>query len=146
MNGTQERMMLKTPADACAALAVLVAGADGIGTAEEGQHLYETLATLSVFDGLDRAGMSQLMANATEWVWSNFPTRESRLTEEGASELLGRICEALPGDLAAEAFRAAVELARSDGMSFEERELLGQLQASLEIDPESAREVLGPDA
>jgi tellurite resistance protein len=139
-------MRIETPAEACAALAVLIVGADEVGTSEEGQFLFETVASLPIFEGLNRAQFTRLMADATEGVWSSVPIEGSRLSEDGVSEVLGRICEALPAELRTEAFEGAVGLARADGISDEEALLLERLCEGLEIDPDLARELLNPQA
>lgn len=139
-------MRIETPADACAALAVLIAGADEVGTMEEGRFLFETVAGLSMFDHLDRGQFAQLMADVADDVWSSFPTHGNRLSEDGVSDLLRLVCEALPRELRTEAFQAAVGLARSDGTTAEEARLLQRLCDELEIDSEFARGLLGHDA
>jgi hypothetical protein len=135
-------MRIETPADACAALAVLIAGADEIGTMEEGRFLHDTVAALPMFSALDRVQFAKLMADAAEAVSSSFPMDGHRLSEEGVSDLLARICDALPPELRVETFRAAVGLARSDGMSNEEALLLERVREGLEIEPGLARELL----
>ncbi len=99
-----------------------------------------------MFDELDETRVAELMADAIEWVWSSFPHDGSRMTDEGVSDLLGLICEAIPRELRAEPFRAAVGLAQSDGISPEEGLLLERLCDGLEIDPGLAREFLDPHA
>ena len=137
---------VETPADACAALAVLIVGADEIGTTEESEFLFGTMAALPIFAGLDQTQFAKLMVDATDWVWSSFPTEGSRVTEEGVSDLLRLICGALPPETRVDVFRAAVGLAQSDEMSSEEELLLERLRDGLEIDPRLAREFLDPRA
>ena len=138
-------MKMETPAEACCALAVLIVGADGVGTTQESRFLFETMAALPMFHELDETRVAELMSDATDWVWSSFPHHGSRMTDEGVSDLLRLICEALPREARAEPFRAAVGLAQSDGVSPEEGLLLERLCDGLEIDPGLAREFLGPD-
>lgn len=139
-------MRIETPAEACAALAVLIVGADDVGTAEESRFLFETVAALPIFEGLDRPQFTKLMADATEGVWSSVPIDGTRLSDKGVSDLVRRICEALPSELRTEAFKGAVGLARADGISGEEALLLERLCEGLEIDPELAKEYLDPQA
>ncbi len=135
-------MILETPADACAALAVLIAGADEVSTNAERRFLFGTMADTPLFEHLDEAQLADLLATASEWVVSSFPSEGGHLSDEGVSELIGLICGAIPPELRAEAFQAAVGLAGSDGFSSEEERLLERLCDGLEIDPEMARELL----
>jgi tellurite resistance protein len=128
-------MKLESPAEACAALAVLLAGADEVGTVEEGRFLFETVAAMPVFAGLDRSGFATLMGRTTEWVWSSFPTEGGRITDAGVSDLVARICNALPAEERLDTLKAAVGLARSDGVSAEEKQLLEALCGGLDIEP-----------
>ena len=139
-------MNIETPADACAALAVLIVGADEVGTAEEGHFLFETVSALSIFEHLDRTQFTELMAHATEEVWTSIPIEGTRLSDAGVTDLLQLICDALPTELRIEAFKGAVGLARADGISAEEAALLDRLCAGLEIDPRVAQEFLDPRA
>lgn len=139
-------MRIETPAQACAALAALIAGADEVGTMEESRFLYETVAAMPVFADLDRVAFTELMHTTTDWVWAEFPTLGGRVTDEGVTDLLGLICDALPPELRSEAFRAAVGLARADGVTSEEELLLQRVCEGLEIDPRTATEFFDPGA
>jgi tellurite resistance protein len=129
-------MKMETPADACAAIAVLVAGADGIGTTQESRFLFETVAALPVFGDLDRSGMSELLASAAEWVWSERDP-EGGVRAKDLGEITDHIARALAPDLRADALKAAVGLARADGMSPEERDLLDRLRLGLAVDEDT---------
>jgi tellurite resistance protein len=127
-------MKLETPAEACAALAVLIAGADSVGTTEEGRYLYDRIAPMPVFGGIDRERFTKLMDEMTEWVWDSFPTDGGRMTDDGVAQLVDRIAAALPRDMRLDTLKAALGLARADGMAPEEEALLGRLCAGLEVD------------
>jgi tellurite resistance protein len=127
-------MGVETPAEACAALAVLIAGADEIGTMEESRFMFETVAAMPVFEGLGRAQFSKLMEETTDWVWSTFPVEGGRVTDAGVGDLLGLICKALPKEMRGDALKAAVGLAMADGMAEGEQNLLGRLCDGLEVD------------
>ena len=135
-------MILATPADACAALAVLIAGADDISTSEERTFLFGKMADTPLLGHLDEAQVADLLATASEWVVSSFPRSGGRISDEGVSELIGLICGAIPPEMRTEAFQAAVGLAGSDGVSSEEEQLLERLCDELGIDREVARELL----
>jgi tellurite resistance protein len=128
-------MKLDTPARACAAMAVLIAGADEVGTMEESRFLFETVAAQPVFVDLDRAGFKKLMEETTEWIWSSFPTEGGHVAEEGVTQIVGLISRALPVEHREDALKAAVGLARADGITSEEESLLARLCIGLEVDP-----------
>ena len=138
-------MNIETPADAFAALAVLVLGADRVGTFEERRFLFERLADHEVFEGLDRDAFGTFMAETTDRVCAAFPTDGMRVTDEGVSEAVALIADVLNPELRSEAFRMAVDLARSDGMVLSEETVLERVQKGFGIDPEVAGELLGPD-
>jgi len=126
---------IQTPADACAVLALLVVGADDVGTMAEGRFLFDTIASLPMFEGMDHSGFGALMAETTEWVWSSYASDENKISDEGIEELLDMVCAALPEDLRAETLRAAVGLAKADDMVEPETRLLERLCEGLDIDP-----------
>jgi len=125
---------IKTPADACAALAVLIVGADDVGTMAEGRYLFDTIAHLPVFEGMDTVGFGGLMAETAEWIWSTYAA-DNHLTDEGLTELLDMICLALPREVRAVTLRAVVGLAKTDGMVEPEELLLRRLCDGLGLDP-----------
>jgi len=129
-------MRIETPADACAAIAVLVAGADGIGTTQESRFLFEHVAALPVFSELDRDGMAALLAAAAEWVWSERDA-DGTVRPRDLGEITDEIAGALTPELRADALRAAIGLARVDGMTPEERDLLDRLSLGLSVDADA---------
>ena len=90
-------MKIETPAEACACLAVLIAGADEVGTMEERRFLFENIAALPVFADFDQPQFSKLMEDATDWVWSEFPTDGGHITDDGVTKLVEY--EATEGDV-----------------------------------------------
>lgn len=132
-------MTLQTPAQACAALAVLMAGADEIGTMEERRYLFETIAAHPVFADLDRAGFMKLMRETTDWIWSSLPTEGARVAEEGIAAVVELIRDVVPVEYREDAIRAAVGLADADGVTSEEASLIERLSAELEVDPAMIR-------
>lgn len=128
-------MKLDTPAQACAAMAVLMAGADEIGTMEERRYLFDTIAAHPVFADLDRAGFRKLMQETTDWIWSSFPTEGAHVAEEGISAIVALIRDVVPVEYREDAIRAAVGLADADGVTSEEASLIERLATELEIDP-----------
>lgn len=132
-------MKLDTPAQACAAMAVLIAGADEIGTMEESRFLFETVAAQPVFAGLDHSGFRKLMEDTTTWIWSSFPTEGGHVADEGVTAIVDLISSALPVEHRESALRTAVGLARADGVTAEEESLLVRLCTGLDVDPAMIR-------
>jgi uncharacterized tellurite resistance protein B-like protein len=130
---------IESAAEACAALAVVIVAADELGTDEERDFLFETVAALPIFKELDREQFRKLITDTTERLYASLPTEGSRLSSEGVGRLVGMIREALPADQRVEALEAAVGLARSDGVASVEALLLQRLCEGLEIDPEAER-------
>jgi tellurite resistance protein len=137
-------MKIETPADAFAALAVLVVGADQVGTLEERRFLFERLSAHSVFGDLDGEAFAALVGDTTEQLHTSLPTADGRVTDEGVSRAVGMIAGALTPELCTEAFRMAVDLARIDGMVRPEEAMLERVRDGLGIDPTRAAELMAP--
>lgn len=127
-----ERAGIETPAEAYAALAVLMAGADGLATMEEGRFLKERARALPVFADLDSTGFSDLLAYVTGEVWSSMAVRGAPFDEGALTDLIGRIRNALPEHLRGDALTMVSDLAWVDGYNFPEHALLERLRAELE--------------
>lgn len=137
-------MKIETEADACAALAVLIAGADGLGTLEEGAFLHDNVAEMPPFADLDGDGFARLMSDAAEWIWTSFPRDADRLSDDAIGAVLAQISRAIGPELRADALRMAVDLARADGISREERLLVRRLSDGLGLDPAATDTMMGP--
>ena len=136
-------MKIETPAEACAALAAIIVGADDLGTREERQFLFENVRALPMFEGLDQVQFSKLMADTTADLYDSMPTEGAHIRSDGVGRLVDMIRDALPADRRAEALEAAVGLARSDGVTSVEALLLQRLCEGLGIDAESSSRLLG---
>ncbi len=123
---------IRTPADACAALAVLMAGADGMGSMEEGRFIMERARAFPVFADLDASAFSDLLAHMTDAVWPSLAVPAGEFDEEALTGLIGRIREMLPEELRRDALRMATDLAWVDGYSNAEHALLGKLRNELQ--------------
>lgn len=138
------QMRIDTAAEACAALAVMIVAADELGTSQEREFLFHTVAALPIFGGLDEAKFAKLIADTTERVYAELPMDGNRIASDGVGELVRMIRDALPLDHRVEALEAAVGLARADGVVSVEALLLQRLCEGLEIDEEATRRLLGP--
>ncbi len=136
-------MKIETPAEACAALAVMMVAADELGTDEERQFLFQTVAALPMFEDLDGSEFMALIADTTAALYSTLPTAGGRLSPDGVGQLVEMICAALPADQRVEALEAAVGLAAADGIVSGEALLLQRLCEGLEIDDGVKARLLG---
>jgi len=139
-------MKIETAAEACAALAAMIVAADELGTDAERQFLFDTVAALPIFAGLDQVQFSRLMSTTTEDLYASFAFEGTRMASDDVGRLVGMICDALPEDQRAQALEAAVGLARVDGMVSVEALLLQRICEGLELDHEAARRLIGPEA
>jgi tellurite resistance protein len=134
---------IETAAEACAALAILIAGADELGTNEERGFLFETVKAMPFFAELDQAAFKKLMADTTEGLYAATAMEGNRMASREVGHLVEMIRDALPADRRVEALEVAVGLARSDGVVSVEALLLQRLCEGLEIDAESMHRLLG---
>jgi hypothetical protein len=137
-------LRIDTAAEACAALAVMIVGADDLGTLEERDFLFDRVAGLPIFGGIDRAQFAQLMADTTAGLYATPTAGGQRMSSEDVGQVVLMIREALPPAQRVEALEVAVGLAQVDGVVSLEALLLQRLCEGLEIDPESTGRLLGP--
>lgn len=122
-------MDINTPAEAFAAIAAAMVGADGIGTTEERLYLETGLFERPAFAGMEPGAFKELLLTASDSVWSTLPNDGVRITEEGLNTLIGACADVLGADLRAEACRMAEALADVDGRTHEEHGLILTLRA-----------------
>lgn len=137
------QVRIETAAEACAALAVMIVAADELGTNEEREFLFETVASLPLFAHLDEAQFTKLMADTADGLYTSLPMTGNRMSSEAVGHVIRMICDALPVERRVEVLEAAVGLARSDGVVSPEALLLQRLCEGLELDPESKGRLLG---
>lgn len=124
-------MRKKTEAEAFACLAVMVAAADGVGTVHEGHFLFDRMARLPVFEGLDAVGFTTLLSEASRHVVSFARPDDGALSDEGISILLREVRGSLSPELRQQALLMARDLARADDVSREEEALLERIRQEL---------------
>ncbi|NJL01790.1 MAG: tellurite resistance TerB family protein [Spirulinaceae cyanobacterium SM2_1_0] len=111
------------PAEAFAALLLLIIAADGQLTAEESSHLDVTLSRMHLFHGYPRDFLPQ-----------TFTKLCTLLNEVGTESLLTAAIAALPRDLYDTTYAIALDLAYVDGSIHPaEQALLERLQTSLAL-------------
>ena len=137
------KLRIDTAAEACAALAVMIVGADELGTLEERDYLFDKVAGLPIFGGIDRGKFAKLMADTTAGLYAS-PAGGQRMSSEDVGRVVLMIREALPPEQRVEVLEVAVGLAQADGVVSLEALLLQRLCEGLEIDPEATGRLLGP--
>jgi hypothetical protein len=136
-------MTIDDPATAFTAVAVLMMGADRVGTFEEHRFILDTMSGLGPFAGMDRDHFEQLLRDTTDEVCRAYPTDGVRIADAGVSSLTQAVAGALTPTLRVEALKMAADLARADGVDPAELRLLEQLREGFDIDPDVAREIFG---
>jgi hypothetical protein len=136
-------MTIDNPATAFTAVAVLMVGADRVGTFDEHRFILDTMSGLGPFEGMDRDHFKQLVRDTTDEVCRAYPTDGVRIADAGVSSLAQAVSGALTPELSMEALKMAADLARADGINPAELKLLEQLREGFGIDPDVARELLG---
>jgi hypothetical protein len=104
-----------------------------MATEEERHFIFGRMAALPVFNDLDNTAFTKLLADATEEVCTSFPCADGRVTDEGVVQVLSVVNGSLTPELKQEAFRMAVDLARTDGVVPAEQTLIDQLREGLGI-------------
>ncbi len=124
-------MNMESEAEAFACVAVMVAGADGIGTAEEGHYLFDTMSKHPVFRDLEPAAFTDVLSRASRHVYAFGRAADGRLSDEGVSTILDQVRTILSADLCEQAVQMAFDLARADEMAEEEESLMQRLRRAL---------------
>ena len=107
-------MKIETPADAFAAAAVLMVGADRVGTPEERHFIFDRMSTLQVFHDMNAGSFMSLIARTTDDLVRAYPVTDARLSDESVAAITESIGAVLDAELRspAGAFPAG---RRSDG-------------------------------
>ncbi len=120
-------------AEAFAAVAAVVIGADGVGTMEEQRALFGRVKDLAVFKDRSEEDFRALVGNVTDRVFGELAQESSELRPEAIEQLATASKAVLSAEQQKAAYQMAVELAEADGQSAEESALLGQLKKSLGV-------------
>ena len=110
-------MIIDDPATAFTAVAVLMVGADRVGTFEEHRYIVDTMSALGPFEGMDRDSFAQLLRDTTDEVCRAYPTDGVRIADAGVSSLTAAVSDALTPELRVEALKMAADLARAEKSS-----------------------------
>ena len=125
---------LENPAEAYAAVSLLISGADGVSTlVGERQFLFKKLSAES---------MGELLGTLTGRMFSDLPNDGVALTSDAVQIICKSARELLDDDQCGAAFSLAANLACCDGLEEVERNLLIQIADGLDVDPAEAQSVI----
>ena len=99
---------LENPAEAYAAVSLLITGADGVGTLVERQFLFDKLSVADVFSGHDAESMGELLGRLTGRMFSDLPNDGVALTSDAVQILCDSAKRLLDEDQCRTAFSLAV--------------------------------------
>jgi len=133
---------LENPSEAYAAVSLLITGADGVGTLDERQFLFEKLRVVDVFSGHDDESMRNLLGTLTGRMISDLPNDGVALTSDAVQILCDSAKQLLDEDQCCNAFSLAANLACCDGLEKIERNLLNQIADGLDVNKAEAQSVM----
>ena len=133
---------LESPAEAYAAVSLLLTGADGAGSLVERQFLFDKLSAADVFSDHDAETMGALLGTLTGRMFSDLPNDGVALTAEAVQILCDCVKELLDEGQCRAAFSLAANLACCDGLEEIERELLVRVADRLDVDKADAQSVI----
>lgn len=138
--------MLDSPAEAYAAVSLVVVGADGLGTMEERRFLFDELGSLDVFVGHDAESFGALLGALMGRMFTDLSDDGISLNADATDQLCAGARDVLDTRQRGELFSAAVNLACADGLADAERTVLMKLAKGLGLDEASAEEVIASAA
>jgi len=133
---------VESPAEAYAAVSLLVVGADGVGTLEERQSLFEQLGKAAVFSDYDSERLGALLGTLTARMYDDLPNDGISLTGD-AIDILCTGCRAqLDLGQCGDLFALAADIACSDEIEERERVMLTRIAAALGIQADTAQNIV----
>jgi len=133
---------LESPAEAYAAISLLIVGADGVGTMEERAFLFETLGGTDVFSDHDAESFGAMLGSMTGRLVADLSNGVSSPGREAVRELCASARSVLDAEQCLALFSSAVQLANSDGLANLESVALRQVAEGLGIAAATARRMI----
>ena len=137
---------LQDAAEAYAAVALLVVGADGLGTLQERDFLFGQLGQAEVFAGLTPESLGGLLGQVTGRMFISVSDDGSPVNEDVIDDICATVRDLLDADQCHELFGLAVDVAHSDGLDGTERTVLAALAKGMRIDFLTAQRLIDRDA
>ena len=133
---------VESPAEAYAAVSLLVAGSDGVGTLEERQFLFDMLGKNTVFSDYNSERLGALFGTLIARMYDDLPIDGVSLTEEAADILCVSARAQLDLGQCGDLFALAVSVACCDAIEENERAMLARIAAALGIEADAAQKVV----
>ena len=120
--------------EAIAAVAVVIAGADGVGTLAERTSLFDQLGALGAFSSLDAEAVGTLVGSVTDKLWSNLEvTGSGALASNSVNSVFSSAAGVLSADLRQQTYDFAATLVSADEAVQTEASSLQSLRAAFEL-------------
>ncbi len=133
---------VESPAEAYAAVSLLVAGSDGVGTLEERQFLFDMLGETTVFSDYDSERLGALFGTLIARMYDHLPVEGVGLTEEAADILCASAKAQLDLGQCEDLFALAARVACCDAIEENERAMLTRIAAALGVEPDAAQKII----
>ena len=114
--------------------------ADGKGTPEERDFLYNKLHEMDIFRDYDPIQFSQRMGAMNTKIFDCLENDGISFTPEGIDDFVQSAKNVIGQDLYSELFNLAVKIAYLDGINEEETKVISQLETGFGIDATTAEE------
>jgi len=132
----------ESAAEAYAAVSLLAAGADGLGTMEERRFLFEELGKLDVFAAYNTESLGALLGSLTGRLFSDLAQYDDNMGPDAVHEMCAGVKSVLGEEGRSEALMAAARVACCDGLDDSEREVLGWIAEGLGLGADAADEAI----
>ena len=123
-----------------AALSWIIMCADGRGSPEERDFLYNKLHGMDIFRDYDPIQFSHRMGAVNTKLFDCLPNDGISFTPDGIEEFIQAAKNVISPELYSDLFKLAVKIAYLDGLNEKERKVIDQLQTGLGIDAKTAEE------
>ena len=133
---------VENPAEAYAAVSLLVAGSDGVGTLEERQFLFEKLGEATVFSDYDSERLGALLGALTARMFDDLPNNGVGLTGDAIDILCASARVQLDLGQCGDLFALAANIACCDAIEENERAMLTRIAAALGIEADAAQNIV----
>ena len=123
-----------------AALSWIIMCADGKGSPEERDFLYNKLHEMDIFRDYDPIQFSQRMGAMNTKIFDCLQNDGISFTPEGIKDFVQSAKNVISPNLYSDLFNLAVKIACLDGLNEKERKVIDQLQTGFGIDAKTAEE------
>jgi hypothetical protein len=122
---------LENSREAFLAVLTVVVAADGVGSLEERNYLFEKVKGLKAFEGCTQSEFNKLLGSVTSRVFEALPSEDGAITAAGVDQLVAAVKPLLGPDLANAVLDAVAGLSDADSATSSETALLQTLRQKL---------------